>query len=95
MTKILVWEKEIEGDIIVEETRRDKKMILFHPANKPQKEVDLLYYNDRDCCWKSECESLGEGYEYQAVLEMVDDDYDDILDELASDNYRLRSCFES
>lgn len=92
-----VWEKEIQGEIIIQQkgAHNDTQVALFHKDGTRRNDVDILYYNPSDQCWKSECESMGRGYEYHSVLELVNDGYDDIVDELLEHNYRLVSCYSN
>lgn len=90
---VRVWEKDIEGEILAEERVSGTDYMLFHKSGSPENEVDILYYNFNSGCWKSECECMGDGYEYYAVMELMKEHSKDIVDTLWEGNYRLTSCY--
>ena len=94
MDKIKVWDKEVEGEILLREEGDFFDRILFHRADRPEDEVDILYYNDTEGCWKSECESYGKGFEYFIIFDIIDEGYERIEAELRINNYKLVSCYE-
>lgn len=88
--KIKVYGKQVEGTILASDY---SQWILFQ-KDETKNEVDVLYFNEDEDCYKSEVLAMGEGYEYQVIFTLEEEDASNILDYLREHNFILKSCVE-
>ena len=89
--KIKVYGKQVEGTILASDY--DMYWILFQ-KDESKNEVDVFYFNREEDCYKSEVLAMGEGYEYQVIFTLEEEDAFNILDYLREHNFILKSCVE-